>query len=611
MAAIIDSHLHTLHTSHSANFEVALLYCSQGRRRPGVGKTHRYDDLKEDVIMKKISSNTRRLSVISAVALSAVLVAGCAAGNGSTTNSASPEGAGPSGEFTLEATGFSPSDMGTPPEAGLMTDSGMPDMGTPPDMGTMPGMDSSSGSSSGMPSMGTAPSGSMPSDMGTPPDMGLMTDSGMPDMGTPPDMGSMPGMDSSSGMPSMGQMPSDLGMMPGQETSTIAAGSSAVSLDTSDQFTSRDMDQSPDLSQATYITVVSGQDVTITEEGIYVISGSATDVTIWVEADDSAKVQLVLDGLNVTNADMPVIYGLTADKIFVTTASGSVNSLSVTGEFADGSAVVQSKTDLVLNGEGTLKITSATGKGVKSSDDLKITGGTYVVTSYKHAFEANDSIRIAGGTFTVTSQAKDAFHAENEDDDSLGYIYISGGSFTINAASDGFEGDAFVVIDGGTFNITAAEGIEGTYVEINGGTINISASDDAINASIKSSTYACGLVINGGSITIKMGSGDTDALDSNGFLYINGGTVDITAQSPFDYDGQGSLSANATVTVNGSRITSLYNQFMGGDMMGGFGMMGDAMGQQGDMGNMSGQMPSDMGQAPSGSMGQVGPQMRA
>ena len=34
----------------------------------------------------------------------------------------------------------------------------------------------------------------------------------------------------------------------------------------------------------------------------------------------------------------------------------------------------------------------------------------------------------------------------------------------------------------------------------------------------------------------------SDALDSNGGLYIRGGTVNITAQFPFDYDLEGEIT---------------------------------------------------------------------
>ena len=77
----------------------------------------------------------------------------------------------------------------------------------------------------------------------------------------------------------------------------------------------------------------------------------------------------------------------------------------------------------VLNGTGTLEIVSSNGNGITSKDDLKVTGGTYSITSLMDGLEANDSIRIAGGDITITTN-KDALHSENEDDSSLGYIYI-------------------------------------------------------------------------------------------------------------------------------------------------------------------------------------------
>ena len=60
-----------------------------------------------------------------------------------------------------------------------------------------------------------------------------------------------------------------------------------------------------------------------------------------------------------------------------------------------------------------------------------------------------------------------------------------------------------------------------------------------------------------------MGTGDTDAVDSNGDLYINGGTLTINAQSPFDYDGTAQKNGG-TLIVNGSETDSITNQMMGG-----------------------------------------------
>ena len=80
-----------------------------------------------------------------------------------------------------------------------------------------------------------------------------------------------------------------------------------------------------------------------------------------------------------------------------------------------------------------------------------------------------------------------------------------------------------------------------------------------------SCAYETTIEINGGNLTIKMGAGDTDGIDSNGNLYINGGTIDITANSPFDYDGE-SKYTGGTIIVNGEETNTITNQMMGGGM---------------------------------------------
>ena len=385
---------------------------------------------------------------------------------------------------------------------------------------------------------------------------------------------------------SMGSM----GAMGGMEMTRASYASEPASgsiIDTSSLFTDRDLEQTADTANATEVTVKSGEDITISEEGVYVISGTATDCTITVDADSAAKVQLVLDGVSITNADAPAIYVLSADKVFVTTASGSSNELTTTGEFAaigdvtniDG--VIFAKDDLVLNGQGTLTINSSA-SGVVGKDVVKITGGTYSITATEHGIQGKDSVAIADGTFNITA-GTDAIHAKNDEDLTLGYAYIAGGTFNLNGASDGIEGYAVVQIDGGDITIDSQEGIEGTYIQINGGTIDVTATDDGINASDKSSEYDIVLEINGGDVSVNMASGDTDALDSNGSLFITGGTVNITAQSAFDYVANASMTGG-TVIVNGQQVSEITASMMGGGMGGPQGgMSGGSMGGRGGM----------------------------
>ena len=268
-----------------------------------------------------------------------------------------------------------------------------------------------------------------------------------------------------------------------------------------DLFTNRDLEQSADLTSAVSYEAKSNESITITSAGVYLISGSAENYSIIVEADDEAKVQIVLDGLHVTNSDTPVIYVKNADKTFVTSTEGSENNLTVSGTFsADGDtntdAVIFSKDDLVMNGLGTI-ILSSTDNGISCKDDLKITGGNIQISSTSDALEANESILIYDGNITIDS-GKDALHAENDEDNTTGSIQIIGGTLNITASDDGVQATTTCQIDGGTLNITASEGIEGTYIEINDGTIQINASDDGINAAQKSTALSVAVEINGG-----------------------------------------------------------------------------------------------------------------
>lgn len=355
-------------------------------------------------------------------------------------------------------------------------------------------------------------------------------------------------------------------------SSSSTSGTATTNMVSSDLLSTRDLEQTVDLTSATNLELVSGEDITISEEGVYILSGDATDVTIIVEAADDAKVQIVLDGVTITNEEAPAIYVKTADKVFITTTD-SENSLEVTGTYvADGEtnldAVIFSSSDLTLNGVGTLKLTSNNGNGVTSKDDLKVTGGTYTINVGGDGLEANDSIVVYDGKFTIEA-GQDALHSENDEDDTVGYIYIFGGTLNLSAADDGIRGTSFIEIEGGTINIkTSYEGIEATYILINGGTIDLYATNDGINATSKSTAYSVAIEVNEGTLTLEIGSGDTDAFDSNGDIYINGGDITITATSPFDFDNAGELNGG-TVTVNGSEYTEMTESMPGGSQMGG------------------------------------------
>lgn len=241
-----------------------------------------------------------------------------------------------------------------------------------------------------------------------------------------------------------------------------------------DMFTERDLAGTYEESGAVYVTLsddgitgetagvaINGQTMTITAEGTYIFSGTLSEGQIVVDADN-AKVQIVFDNVDITCASSAAVYVKSAEKVFVTLAEGSQNTLRNTDEYVaiddnNIDAVIFAKSDLTLNGTGSLTIVSAEGHGIVSKDDLKITGGTYDITAAGHALSGKDSVCIADGTFILTAE-KDGIHAENADDEEKGCIYIADGDFTITSDGDGMDASNIVQIEDGTFDITAGSG---------------------------------------------------------------------------------------------------------------------------------------------------------
>ncbi len=332
---------------------------------------------------------------------------------------------------------------------------------------------------------------------------------------------------------------------------------------------------------------------------IYVIEADEVTITLAegsVNTISDSKAHVQID-----DNDVDALIYSKADLVFNGTGTLILNS--------DYSHGIVSKDDLTI-ADGSYQIDVA-GQGIRGKDSVKIADGNFVIASGGDAIKADSEeegkgyVYIENGSFTITSQADgiygyslvdieggeftiktvksssaDSYKAIKSDtgiqinggsividsaDDSIhsnGNITITDGTIGITSDDDGIHADGMIEIDDGIITIDAHEGIEATYVLINGGTITISASDDGINAGQKSNLYTPTVEINDGYITIVMGQGDTDAIDVNGYLYINGGTVNITAQFPFDYD-KGAEHNGGTIIVNGVETDEISNQFGG------------------------------------------------
>lgn len=324
---------------------------------------------------------------------------------------------------------------------------------------------------------------------------------------------------------------------------------------------------------------IEGTELTINESGTYTVTGSCTEGSIKVKKETTG-VTLILKDLSLTSSTTAPISLNKSTKTTIEVV-GTVTltdkediSTEDTNEDFEGACIkVKSGSVLNLKGTGMLNTDGASCKnGIKGAATSQITidgSITFNIKAANSGLAADGSMILNSGTFNV--EAEDAIKCDPDDDDteSLGDLTINGGTYTVKATDDGIRANGKLEINNGTFDITASEGLEATYLVINGGTFVINASDDAINASNKSTRYSMKVEINDGDITIKMGQGDTDAIDSNGDLIMNGGTLNITAQSAFDYDGKAEFNGG-TLIVNGQQVNSFSNQFIGG---GNFGRM--------------------------------------
>lgn len=304
-----------------------------------------------------------------------------------------------------------------------------------------------------------------------------------------------------------------------------------------DLFTANDLNADWDITGATEITLsddgttvkgngayVYNGDVYIVYAGKYILTGGLTDGNVIIQADGDDKIWLMLDGVSIHCEDDAAIRIEQADKVFITLADGTENTLSSGSQYKEDvisagvDGTIYSRDDLTINGSGALYVTAAYQHGIVCNDDLVLTGGSVTVEAAQDGLHANDSVRI-------------------KDTD----INIAVGDDGITVSND--DETAFLHIESGNINISSCyEGLEAMDITIAGGTIDIAPTDDGINANGSSSAIR----ITGGDITIMNASGrDADGLDSNKDIYISGGKLFISVV------GDGGNSAIDYGTENG------------------------------------------------------------
>lgn len=313
-------------------------------------------------------------------------------------------------------------------------------------------------------------------------------------------------------------------------------------------FTSRELEGTYEAMKAVEITgsgataTASSSGVSILEdhiliakEGVYVLSGEFNDLCIVVDAPDTDKVQLVLNGASLLSASGPCIYIRSADKVFLTLPEGTESSLCDGESYAvsDGDTAIDaalfSRSDLCINGKGALSVTGRIKHGIVSKDDLIITGVSLQVMAASTALDGKDCVMVNGAALTLTA-GSNGVRSDNAEDENRGYVYLLDSTLTIDAQSDGIQAETVLACENTTLTITAGGGSGSSLRNADGSWKGMKAGSD--------------LYIGGGSYTI---SSRDDCIHANGSIHIAGG--DLTLSS-----GDDGVHADDTLTVAGGNL---------------------------------------------------------
>lgn len=280
--------------------------------------------------------------------------------------------------------------------------------------------------------------------------------------------------------------------------------------------------------KATQNMVFSGGDITITNPGgvALVASGSGYDPAYSSGIKGDADIEV------------------SGSKITILSSGAGGKGISATGNLSIASGTVNIATSgagtTYKNSSGTTDSYSAV--CLNSDKNVSITGGEVTSTSSGSGgkgIKANGTITIGASSSSptlnlTTTGAKfivsgsDYNHPKTMVSD--GTINIVNGTVNISSTDDAIHSETSVVVDGGATTISKSyEAVESAFVYMNGGTLDLTASNDGINTTKGTtsggteSNDGSYLYVKGGTLIASCTNGD--AIDSNGNLEISGGTV--------------------------------------------------------------------------------------
>ncbi len=338
-----------------------------------------------------------------------------------------------------------------------------------------------------------------------------------------------------------------------------------------------DVDVADDtVSESFSLTDESGNSITassgvykITAAGTYTATGKLSSGQIYVDAAD-ADVELDLSGVSITNSSVsPIFVNDCADftlKALKDTTNyiydtRSTDYSTTTDETIGTGAVYVSNGDLKVNGKGTLSITSNANSGIHGKDNVTVKNVTMLIKAQNNGIKGNDKVTVeenptlgivAGNNGIITSNSEVGTNAQH------GYIYINGGTITINSYGDGIDAAYSAII--GTS--TDSDGVVYTptidiYTNIYSSysTSSTSSTSNKLNKAVSAGPSGGGGFAGGG---MSGGTSAEKADDSAKAIKANQ-SIEVTAGEIFTYTYDDGLHTNANTLDSGVTASASIN----------------------------------------------------
>ena len=385
----------------------------------------------------------------------------------------------------------------------------------------------------------------------------------------------------------------------------------AEAVDVASLVKDRDTNASWDASSVTAVDLssVTESQLILSAAGDYLLTG-AWQGQILIDAPEDAKVRLILNQVSITSPSGPAIYEKQADKLIVTLAADTVNSLTATSSITDQDdtigAALYAEDDLSINGTGSLTAESTVAHGIQSKADLIIADGIITVSSAKDGIRGRNSVLILGGTLNIVSGG-DGVAATRTDKEGKGWVILAGGEITIrtgdgagearaasgkdfgrggrggmdwNSQAQNTSGDSgsvsqkavkaatdLTVLDGVFSFNSADDGLHAVNVTVSGGTLAILTGDDGMHAD-EQLTVSGGTVridqcyegLEGSNITIS--GGDVSVTASDDAVNVSGG-ADSSGRNGWGFGADEFSAASGVLTISGGAL----NLTAGGDAL--------------------------------------------